>query len=80
MQEKVLIGQKRYIPLKDTEGLREAGFPYTRKYIYKLRSEGKYPALTAKVNGVVVLNVGEIYRLAEESLKRQKKRARLINR
>ena len=60
---------RRYIPLQDIEALRDAGCPWTMKYMYKLSSLRKFPRLFTKVGGRLLVDTEELLRLIQAGRK-----------
>ena len=61
----------RFIALKDSKRLEEAGVPWSTSYLYKLRHYNTYPNLIVKVAGRLMLNRDEFEKMAEEDIKKQ---------
>ena len=60
---------RRYIPLQDIDALRDAGCPWTMKYLYKLSSLRKFPRLFTKVGGRLLVDTEELLRLIQAGRK-----------
>lgn len=68
----------KLIVLSDEKALKEAGIPWARSYIFKLRHYNTYPKLIVKVGRRLMIDVDEFHRLVKEDVtKREKMKKRI---
>lgn len=68
-----MTGQ-RFVPLKEIDRLKAQGFPWTRRYAYKLNHLGTYPNLFLKVGGTIMVDVHHLRELLKAAQERELKR------
>lgn len=63
----------KLIPIADEEALREAGVPFARSTLYKLRHCGRLPGVVVKLGGRLFVDLEELQRVLEEDKARQRR-------
>lgn len=64
----------KYVPVRNEEALRQAGVPYTKRYLYKIRSTGKYTGLVVKIGRRLLVDMKELEKLVEQDKAKQREK------
>lgn len=54
----------RFVAVTDDKGLKRAGVPFSKGYLYNLRSSGRYLGLVVRIGGRLVVDLDELAAMA----------------
>jgi len=69
----------KLIPITDEKRLKEAGLPWSKNYIFKLRHYGTYPKLILRVGRRLMIDLDEFHRMVEEDIRLQTAKKKKID-